>query len=166
MRPISNLATERQFSLRESSLIAGVPEKWVRNYDTRKQLEIARDRHGRMEFSAVELVRLKTMHELAVAVKIGPSDARDVGDLLVKEILDHAPSDSLGRPVIDQASMPLGLAFGLAFKEGELHVGKIDASRPGYFQGDWAGPHIVVPVAAILNSIVFGILNLQSEAAA
>jgi hypothetical protein len=119
-----------------------------------------------MEFSIVDLVRLKTMHDLAVAVKLGPVDARNVGDLLVTEILDRAPTDGQGRALIDQSSIPLGIAFGLAFKDSELHVGKIDASRPGYFQADWATPHIVVPVAAILNAVVFGILSLQSEAAA
>lgn len=157
---------DRAFTTAEIVAVSGVPEKSITNWTGRKLLAVG-ERHftGRRLFSVEDAIRLAAMHDLTVRVPIGPTDVAQAAEVIVRQVIKHAPRDAAGHPLFTLDAVPATVALALAVEDGLTCVGLIDPTQPGYavWPGPWARAHVVVPIAAMLMDVSYRLIELTDR---
>jgi hypothetical protein len=155
-----------RFTLVEAAALANVPDGSVRNWIKREVLQVGQLHFtGRHIFSLLDAVRLAAMHDLTIRVPLLPSDAVQAAEFLVREVVKRMPTDADGRPIADPNAIEPAIAVALAVVDGEMNVGLIDPTMPGYaaWNGSWGRAHVVVPIKALVADVLFRLLTLGME---
>jgi DNA-binding transcriptional MerR regulator len=170
---------EYQFTVADVAFLSGVPQKTIRNWLTREILKVGKKHFlGRWTFNFLDVVRLRTMYDLAVRLAVPLDTAAIAAEHVAKLAMDTTKRDArTGKLLDDRDGYRPNVNLLLSMDhQGKWHALVADIKEPGrYYPPTYeevqSSPshaplrraHLVVPVYAIVRDVMEGLERLKQR---